>query len=49
MQNVVFRLSDTPGEIRWSGRKIGEFNEEIYGSLGITESELQDLRQRGIV
>jgi formyl-CoA transferase len=49
MQNVVFRLSDTPGEIRWSGRKLGEFNEEIYGSLGVAEDELQDLRERGVV
>jgi crotonobetainyl-CoA:carnitine CoA-transferase CaiB-like acyl-CoA transferase len=49
MQNVVFRLSETPGEIRWSGRGLGEFNEEIYGSLGVADDELQDLRERGIV
>jgi len=27
---VHFRLSDTPGAIRWSGRKKGEDNESVY-------------------
>jgi succinyl-CoA---D-citramalate CoA-transferase len=50
MQNVVPRLSDTPGEIRWTGPKLGQHNEEIYGEmLGMSEADLEALRERGIV
>ncbi len=31
MQNVLFRLSETPGGIQWSGPKLGQHNEEVYG------------------
>ncbi len=50
MQNVVPLLSETPGEVRWTGPKLGQHNEEIYGEvLGIGEEELGALRERGIV
>lgn len=49
MQNVMFRLGDTPGEIRWAGRHLGEDNEEIYAELGLTSAELADLRQRKVI
>jgi hypothetical protein len=50
MQNVVFRLSDTPGGIRFTGRRLGHDNEDIYcGELGITHARLAQLRQDGVV
>ena len=50
MQNVVPRLSETPGEVRWTGPKLGQHNQEIYGEvLGMGEEELDALRDRGIV
>ena len=49
MQNVMFRLARTPGEIRWAGRRIGENNEEVYGELGLSATELADLRQHKII
>ena len=29
MQNVLYRLSDTPGSIRWTGRKLGADTREV--------------------
>jgi len=49
MQNVLFRLSETPGDIRWSGPTLGEHNEEVYGELGIGKQELEELSSKGIL
>lgn len=50
MQNVVPKLTETPGHVKWAGGKIGQFNEEIYrGLLKMSASELSDLRQQGII
>ena len=49
MQNVLFRLSDTPGQVRWSGPSLGEHNEEVYGELGIGKYELEDLSEKGVL
>ena len=49
MQNVMFRMSETPGEIRWPGRHRGEDNAAVYGEIGISESRLAELRDLGAV
>jgi crotonobetainyl-CoA:carnitine CoA-transferase CaiB-like acyl-CoA transferase len=50
MQNVVPKLSDTPGSIRWSGPALGAHNQEIYqGLLDLSAEELDALISRGIV
>ena len=49
MQNVLFRLSETPGEVKWSGSTLGEHNEEVYGELGIGKHELDELSEKGIL
>ena len=49
MQNVIFRLSETPGEVKWSGPRLGEHNEEVYGELGIDEESLKELAEKGVV
>ncbi len=50
MQNVVPRLTGTPGEVRWTGPALGQHNDEVYrGLLKIDEDELAALRERGIV
>ena len=49
MQNVLFRLSETPGDIQWSGPKLGEHNGEVYGDLGISEERLEELAKAGVV
>jgi crotonobetainyl-CoA:carnitine CoA-transferase CaiB-like acyl-CoA transferase len=50
MQNVMFRMSETPGRIRWSGRRIGQDNDEVYGrELGLGAERLAELRTKGVV
>ena len=50
MQNVVPRLSETPGEIRWTGPTLGQHNDEIYGEvLGLSPEELNALQERGTI
>ncbi|MEW2045336.1 CaiB/BaiF CoA transferase family protein [Streptomyces sp. NPDC051445] len=47
MQNVLFRLSSTPGAIRWTGRPHGADTEAVLTELGLTPAELTSLREAG--
>jgi crotonobetainyl-CoA:carnitine CoA-transferase CaiB-like acyl-CoA transferase len=50
MQNVIPRLTDTPGRIEHPGAELGEHNEEVYvGELGVSSEELAELRESGVV
>ncbi|RCV49179.1 CaiB/BaiF CoA transferase family protein [Marinitenerispora sediminis] len=49
MQNVAFRLSETPGEIRWAGPPLGAHSDEILGELGYTGADIRRLRDAGVV
>lgn len=49
MQNVLFRLSQTPGAIRWAGPGLGQHNAEVWGALGVGTARLDELRAAGIV
>ena len=47
MQNVLFRMSDSPGSIRWAGRPHGADTDHVLRELGYTDAEIADLRARG--
>ncbi len=49
MQNVLYRMSETPGSIRWAGRPVGADNNEILRALGIDEAEHASLVEQGVV
>ena len=50
MQNILFRMSETPGRVRWSGRAKGADNRKIYcEELGLSEEELAELTRKGVV
>jgi len=51
MQNVIPKLSRTPGKIRWPGpTRMGQHNEEIFcDKLGMSRERLAELRERGII
>ena len=48
MQNQLFRMSDTPGRIRWPGRPHGHDTAEVLAGIGVDAAALADLRARGI-
>ena len=47
MTNVPFRMSETPGDIRFSGRKHGHDTSEVLTQLGYTEAEIDSMREAG--
>ncbi|MGW7788988.1 CaiB/BaiF CoA transferase family protein [Streptomyces tricolor] len=47
MQNVLFRLSATPGAIRWAGRPHGADTEAVLTELGLAPAEIAALRAEG--
>ena len=48
--DVVPRLSETPGQIRWLGAALGEQNDEVLGGLlQLSRAEIEDLRVSGII
>lgn len=49
MQNVLFRLSRTPGSIRWAGRPHGADTEEILTGLGLSGPDIAALRAEGVL
>jgi crotonobetainyl-CoA:carnitine CoA-transferase CaiB-like acyl-CoA transferase len=50
MQNVMFRMKDTPGRIRFTGRRLGQDTEEILAKrLGMTAAEIDELRRDGVL
>ena len=50
MQNVMVRLTGTPGEIRFPGRRLGQDNDELYHELlDIDSDRLEQLRSEGVI
>ncbi|CAM5657147.1 CoA transferase [Streptomyces spiroverticillatus] len=47
MQNVLFRLSETPGTIHWAGRPHGADTEAVLTELGLSPAERTALRESG--
>jgi crotonobetainyl-CoA:carnitine CoA-transferase CaiB-like acyl-CoA transferase len=50
MQNVVPKLSGTPGKVNWAGEELGRFNKEIFcDRLGLSPQELEQLKADGVI
>ncbi|GAA3238270.1 MULTISPECIES: CoA transferase [unclassified Streptomyces] len=49
MQNVLFRLSETPGAIRWAGRAHGADTDAVLVEAGLSAAEVAALRAEGAV
>lgn len=50
MQNILYRMSQTPGAIAWTGRKIGEDTREILTKdLGYSEEKINQLFSSNII
>ncbi|HEY8451056.1 MAG: CoA transferase [Micromonosporaceae bacterium] len=50
MQNVLFRMSATPGKIRFTGRDLGADTDAVLGGeLGVPAERLAELRERHVI
>ena len=49
MQNVLFRLSETPGRITSAGPALGQHTEEVLAEIGIDAAQVAELRRQGAV
>ncbi|MFI6478456.1 CaiB/BaiF CoA transferase family protein [Nonomuraea sp. NPDC050663] len=49
MQNVMFRLSQTPGQVRWPGAAHGRHTDEVLGELGYDAALIARLRADGVI
>ncbi|WP_372730166.1 CaiB/BaiF CoA transferase family protein [Nocardioides sp.] len=46
---VMWRMSQTPGAIRFTGRGHGQDTDAVLRDLGLSAQEIADLRDRGVV
>jgi crotonobetainyl-CoA:carnitine CoA-transferase CaiB-like acyl-CoA transferase len=49
MHNVMWRMSETPGEIRFTGRELGADTDAVLTEAGISAERLAQLRENGVV
>jgi crotonobetainyl-CoA:carnitine CoA-transferase CaiB-like acyl-CoA transferase len=49
MQNVLFRLSETPGRVRWGGRAHGADTDEVLREAGLSADHVAQLRKSGVL
>jgi crotonobetainyl-CoA:carnitine CoA-transferase CaiB-like acyl-CoA transferase len=50
MQNMLFRLGDSPGSIAFAGRRLGQDNDHVYGELlGLSSKQQAALRDKGVI
>ena len=47
--NVMWRMSESPGRIRFTGRAIGADTDEVLGELGYTAADITQLKDKEIV
>jgi crotonobetainyl-CoA:carnitine CoA-transferase CaiB-like acyl-CoA transferase len=44
-----YRFSDTPWSLRRPAPCLGQHNTEVYGELAVSEREIEQLRQEGVI
>jgi crotonobetainyl-CoA:carnitine CoA-transferase CaiB-like acyl-CoA transferase len=50
IQNVLFRLLDTPGAVRFAGRRLGQDTRRVLAErLGLSEDRLDELSEKGVI
>ncbi|MFG1927206.1 CaiB/BaiF CoA transferase family protein [Cryptosporangium sp. NPDC048952] len=47
--NVLWRMSETPGRIRFPGRALGADTDEVLTEAGLTPDEIRSLRDREVI
>jgi formyl-CoA transferase len=49
LPGIVPKLSDTPGETRWLGPRLGENTDDVLCDAGYANDEIAALRKRGVI
>ncbi len=49
MPGLLFRMSQTPGEIRFAGKKPGSDTLSVLADIGVSEEDLVELRSIGVI
>lgn len=49
MPGIVPKLSETPGQVNWQGPALGAHTAEVLTELGLGHSEIQRLRDTGVI
>jgi crotonobetainyl-CoA:carnitine CoA-transferase CaiB-like acyl-CoA transferase len=50
MQNVIPKMSMTPGRVESAGGRLGQHNQELYGErLGLSTEEIARLKEAGVI
>ncbi|OYO16669.1 hypothetical protein CGZ93_18085 [Enemella dayhoffiae] len=49
MQNVLFRMSEGQGAVRFTGRGHGADTDQLLSELGLEEGEIAELRSQGVI
>lgn len=50
MQGIVPKMSATPGQVKWAGKPLGYFNNEVFTDvLHMTKEEIAQLKTDGVI
>jgi crotonobetainyl-CoA:carnitine CoA-transferase CaiB-like acyl-CoA transferase len=49
MPGIVPKLSDTPGQVNWSGPALGAHTSEVLTGLGFDDSAIARLKEQGVI
>ncbi|MQA01237.1 MAG: CoA transferase [Streptosporangiales bacterium] len=49
LPGVVPRFTKTPGQVRTSGARLGEHNTQVYRALGLSDQEISELSEEGVI
>ncbi len=49
MHNLMWRMSESPGQIRFTGRALGADTDAVLTEAGISAERLAELRENGVV
>jgi formyl-CoA transferase len=50
LQNVLFRMLETPGRVRFAGRRLGQDTRRVLGErLGLSDERLSELAAKGVI